>query len=100
MQPAVCHPLQHQQAAQKWLQAKRVILFGSRAKGNNRPSSDFDFAIEPAEHLIDNWVCFSSEIEENAPTLNKIDIVNLSSNNNANLLFEIEHTGIELWRVK
>ena len=35
----------------KWLQPKRIWLFGSRSSGENKPWSDFDIAIE--EHRGD-----------------------------------------------
>jgi len=56
----------------------RVILFGSRAKGENRPTSDFDFAIDLKEKISPK-VKFEilDEIEE-LPTLKMIDIVYLN----------------------
>jgi len=33
------------------LHPERIILFGSRARGNNRPGSDFDIAVEGGRRL-------------------------------------------------
>jgi len=69
-------------AAKKLLHAKRVILFGSRARGDHRATSDFDFAIDwqPAAQTADNWGVFATEVREHAPTLCDIDLVDLNSN--------------------
>ena len=62
----------------------KVILFGSRARGDNQPRSDIDLAVEGGD--IRN---FRFEIEEDAPTLLMFDIVDLSEKLNEDFLAEI-----------
>lgn len=53
---------------------KKIILFGSRAKGSNDTRSDIDLAIECPKASALDWNCVM-EIIENADTLLKIDCV-------------------------
>jgi predicted nucleotidyltransferase len=58
----------------------RVWLFGSRARRTNGPRADYDFAIEtdgPADNAA--WSRFWNEVDEHAPTLCAIDLVDLAS---------------------
>ena len=55
-----------------------VILFGSRARGNPRSNSDFDFAIDAPKADHNQWVLFRDVIKHHAPTLLPIDLVDLS----------------------
>lgn len=52
---------------------KRVILYGSRARGDYRERSDIDLAIEE-EHR--SW--FAEDVDEETRTLLKFDVVNLN----------------------
>ena len=60
------------QASARRYGISRVILFGSRARGEQRPKSDIDIAISGGDK-----VRFSLDVEENAPTLLEFDIVDL-----------------------
>ena len=64
-------------SAKALLAAHKVILFGSRARGDALARSDFDFAIEPAEPNTGEWSRFCLLVEDKAPTLRKIDLINL-----------------------
>ncbi len=55
-----------------------VYLFGSRARGDNRPRSDIDLAIKVSEENAYNWNSIM-EIIENADTLLEIDCVDLNN---------------------
>lgn len=70
----------------------KVILFGSRARGSNRPLSDIDLAVIGGD--LRN---FKFEIEENLPTLLTVDIVDLSETLNEDFLVEIERDGVILY---
>ena len=70
----------------------KVILFGSRARGDNNPRSDIDLAVEGGDILN-----FRFEIDEDAPTLLEFDIVNLSEKLNEDFLAEIERDGVILY---
>jgi uncharacterized protein len=54
---------------------KRVILFGSRARGYASDRSDIDIAVDTSDNL-DWWKLY--EQVEDYPTLLKIDLIRLS----------------------
>jgi predicted nucleotidyltransferase len=85
-------------AARKWLNAEIVMLFGSRAARTHSERSDFDFAIKPDSACEKNWAFFWSDVDDNAPTLNKLDLVNLNSRLRPEFVSEILRTGKTLWR--
>jgi len=53
-----------------------VLLFGSRARGDNQPRSDVDLAIVCPQASITEWQAILDEVEE-AETLLSIDCVRL-----------------------
>ncbi len=67
---------------------KKVILFGSRARGDYRRTSDIDLAVSGG-----NIAGFSLDIEEEISTLLKFDIVDLDGAVQPELLREIEKDG-------
>lgn len=71
--------------------AKKVILFGSRAKGTALERSDIDIAVSGVEK-IDLLI---QKIEE-IPTLYSIDIVNMDDCKNELLLEDIRQYGREI----
>ena len=71
--------------------AKKVILFGSRAKGTALERSDIDIAVSGVEN-IDLLI---QKIEE-LPTLYSIDIVNMDDCKNELLLKDIRQYGREV----
>ncbi len=74
---------------------KKVILFGSRAKGNAKIGSDIDIAVI-GERITFREICrLGSEFDElNLPY--KIDIVDYSSIKNQKLKEHIDRVGIVL----
>jgi predicted nucleotidyltransferase len=56
--------------------ARKVILFGSRARSDADDRSDFDIAIEP--QFPDAMSQLRSEVEENPLTLLAFDIININ----------------------
>ena len=73
--------------------AKRLVLFGSRARGDNRPNSDIDLAVYgmPEDNRAEFWMhC------EELPTLLKFDIVHIAADMNPAFLANIEKDGVEL----
>ena len=64
------------QAIALFPEVERIILYGSRARGDNRPRSDIDLAVEADSMTIDRWFDLIDAAEE-APTLLKIDLVRL-----------------------
>lgn len=55
----------------------KIILFGSRARGDNFERSDIDIAVE-GFHDVMQWFDFKEDIE-NIPTLLMFDIIDLES---------------------
>ena len=56
----------------------RVVLFGSRARGDNRQLSDYDIAVD-ADMTDAAWVRFATDIADGAPTLCGIDLVRFTA---------------------
>lgn len=73
--------------------AKRLVLFGSRARRDNRNNSDIDLAVYGMPE--DSRAAFWMECEE-LPTLLKFDIVHIAADMNPAFLANIEKDGVEL----
>lgn len=71
---------------------KKLILFGSRARGTNRERSDIDLAAQGGD--IFN---FADTIEEEVQTLLSFDVINLDKNIDKNFQAEITRDGIILY---
>ena len=72
-------------------QAKKVILYGSRAKGTARERSDIDIAVSG----VDNFELLVETAEE-LPTLYSVDMVNMDTCRNQLLLEDIRQYGREI----
>ena len=73
---------------------RKIILFGSRARGDNYEKSDIDLAIYGCEEFAD----FQEEVEENVWTLLKFDLIDMNVSARAEqLVREIERDGIVLY---
>ena len=72
-------------------QAKKVILYGSRAKGTARERSDIDIAVSG----VDNFELLVEKVEE-LPTLYSVDMVNMDTCRNQLLLENIRQYGREI----
>lgn len=73
----------------------RIILFGSRAKGNFHRTSDFDVCVYcKNEKELTN---FYFDVEDKVDSIYKIDIVHYESLANDMLKQEIEENGIVLY---
>lgn len=73
--------------------AERVVLFGSRARGDNLPKSDIDIAVAGCL----DFGRFSFLIEEHLDTLLDVDVVNLDESLSQQLLDEIARDGVILY---
>ena len=74
--------------------AKRLVLFGSRARGDNRYNSDIDLAVYgmPEGSRSNFWMdC------EDLPTLLKFDIVHITDGMNPAFLANIKKDGVTLY---
>jgi predicted nucleotidyltransferase len=65
--------------AMNTIQPKRIILFGSRATGHARRTSDGDLYFDLAGANVNEWPRFCIEEEETLPTLLEIDFVDSRS---------------------
>lgn len=71
---------------------RRVILFGSRARGDNHERSDIDLALTGG-----NVAEFSCDIDYETPTLLMFDVVNLDKPASQALRDSIERDGVVLY---
>ena len=71
--------------------AKKVILYGSRAKGTARERSDIDIAVSG----VDNMDVLIEKVEE-LPTLYSVDLLNMDTCRNNLLLEDIKQYGREI----
>ena len=71
---------------------KKVILFGSRARGTNSERSDIDLAISGG-----NALDFYYDVEEKAHTLLMFDVVDLDKGISEALQTEINKDGVILY---
>ena len=73
---------------------KKVILFGSRARGDNWERSDIDLAISGGD-----GVRFTLDVDESdiVPTLLMFDVVDLDEPCNEDLLESIKRDGVVLY---
>jgi predicted nucleotidyltransferase len=76
----------------KKYQVKKVILFGSRARGDFKRTSDIDIAVEGG-----NFARFALDVDEETSTLLKFDIVDLERNIQKELRNSIETEGIVIY---
>jgi len=58
---------------------QRIILFGSRARGDAETRSDYDIAIEAPEIDDNIWNQFVLDAEEHINTLLKVDLIRLDT---------------------
>ena len=70
----------------------RVVLFGSRARGDYRPKSDIDLAVYGGDQ-----VRFALAIDEEAPTLLQFDFVNMDGPVSYELESLVEQEGVVLY---
>lgn len=71
---------------------EKVILFGSRARGNFRPKSDIDLAV-----LGGDVADFSMDVDEGTWTLLEYDFVDLGRGVSTELMKEIEKDGVLIY---
>ncbi len=76
----------------KKCEINRIILFGSRARGDHKERSDIDLAIQGG-----NTTMFAVEIEEQVRTLLLFDVVDLDGIVSEELRGSIKREGIILY---
>ena len=71
---------------------KKIILFGSRARGDNKERSDIDLAVSGGDIAL-----FRTEIDDCVDTLLMFDVVNLDGKIQKELLESIQKDGVLLY---
>lgn len=74
---------------------RRVILFGSRAKGNFRPGSDIDLCVDAPGLNLSRQLDIETRLDDLLLPW-KIDLVHLQAIDNPALLEHIERVGVVL----
>ena len=74
--------------------AEKIVLFGSRARGDHRERSDIDLAVfgMPPDAQARFWAAV-----DELPTLLKFDITHVVPDMDQNFLKNIEHDGVALY---
>jgi len=75
---------------------EKVILFGSRARGDNSSVSDYDIAIYGSGLSTNEKAAFSLEIEE-IETLKKFDIVFIDGSVSQELIKNVMNDGVIIY---
>ena len=75
---------------------KRLVLFGSRARGAHAPKSDIDLAVYGIEDAVE-FAGFAEALEEEAWTLLTFDLINMSAQPSPDLIAEIERDGVVIY---
>jgi len=84
--------LQQIQALAQQHHLQRVILFGSRARGDFQERSDIDLAVSGGD-----VVSFAFDVDEETDTLLQYDVVNLDSKIQPELRASIQREGIVIY---
>ena len=71
---------------------EKLILFGSRARGDFRRTSDIDLAVSGGD-----FTRFALDVEEETSTLLKYDFVDLDRNIQEELLKSIQKEGVVIY---
>jgi predicted nucleotidyltransferase len=61
--------------AGRYPEIQTIFLFGSRARGDAKPRSDFDLAVVAPGMPRSHWSRFAVEMQEDIPTLCELDLV-------------------------
>jgi predicted nucleotidyltransferase len=76
---------------------ERVLVFGSRARGDARERSDFDLAVEAPLMDRSDWTRFALDVEDDIPTLCGVDLLLINDSVAAPLRTRIKEEGIVIY---
>lgn len=74
----------------------RVFLFGSRARGTQRPNSDIDLCLEAPELTFPDYLTLSSDLDERVFPYS-LDLVLKHHIDNPDLIEHIERVGLVVY---
>ena len=75
-------------------QVKKIVLFGSRARGDYQEKSDIDLAVYGCQDFLE----FSCQLEEELWSLLRLDLIDMNSISvSKGLIDEIERDGVVLY---
>lgn len=77
---------------------RKIVLFGSRARGDYRERSDVDLAVYGADKSEESRIYF--DIDDSVDTLLKFDVVFVHENISEELLVNIRQDGVVLYEKK
>ncbi|MBL7671414.1 MAG: nucleotidyltransferase domain-containing protein [Bdellovibrionaceae bacterium] len=72
---------------------EKVVLYGSRAKGNYKPGSDIDLTISAPEMTLSELLKIENEIDD-LLLPNKVDLSLIHKIDNQNLIDHIQRVGV------
>ena len=88
--------LNHIISIAKKYNVKKVVLFGSRARGDNSDASDYDIAVFDNRLTATQKAYFAQDIED-IQTLKKIDVVFVNGNESDELSNSLKKEGITIF---
>lgn len=83
------------QVGMKYKKVYKIILFGSRARNDNKKNSDIDLAVYCDDNFEDEGEMYF-ELED-MDTLLKLDIVFIHNNTDKKLIENIERDGVVIY---
>jgi predicted nucleotidyltransferase len=78
---------------------REVRLFGSRATGHARRSSDIDLAISAPDATADQWLELADALDE-APIIYEFDLVRIDRAHNPRLIEKVAREGLAIYPEK
>ena len=84
------------QVIQSLPKVNKVVLFGSRAKGNARPTSDWDFALFGDDITTMDILSLQAKIDD-LWLPNTVDLIDYDSIQNETLREHIDRVGLQVW---
>lgn len=76
---------------------EKVLIFGSRARGDARERSDFDLAVIAPGMKQSTWSRFALEVGEDIPTLCGVDLLLLNDTISRPMRARIEEEGVIIY---
>jgi uncharacterized protein len=75
----------------------KVLLYGSRAREDFKPSSDIDLAVQAPDMKFEDFLALKAELE-NLPLIFKIDLLHLDGLDKAALKEKIDREAVIFYR--